>query len=215
MDLPMFDAGENPMRYGAYTLGKSIPVVAWMSDAIFNITYSGRLLDGELSKTATMRGYEERNAYVDTRYREIAEALYKTTGGMLDMTPATIKAMVDGVSYGPIIKSALNFIIHIGDKTPKSVLDPDYENANLEAYSQFLGLTSLGNKFPDTPYLFISQLQNYFDGLLKSAGVDSSLKGDPGVKGKEGGQYPCRSLTLNSQTRRPRITLTCTTCVRI
>ena len=185
MDLPMFDAGENPMRYGAYTLGKSIPVVAWMSDAIFNITYSGRLLDGELSKTATMRGYEERNAYVDTRYREIAEALYKTTGGMLDMTPATIKAMVDGVSYGPIIKSALDFVIHIGDKTPKSVLDPNYENANLEAYSQFLGLTSLGNKFPDTPYLFISQLQNYFDGLLKSAGVDSLLKGDPGVKGSK------------------------------
>ena len=185
MDLPMFDASENPMRYGAYTLGKSIPVVAWMSDAIFNITYSGRTLDGELSKTATMRGYEERNAYVDTRYREIAEALYKTTGGMLDMTPATIKAMVDGVSYGPIIKSALNFIIHIGDETPKSVLDPNYENANLEVYSQFLGLTSLGNKFPDTPYLFISQLQNYFDGLLKSAGVDSLLKGDPGVKGSK------------------------------
>ena len=42
--------------------------------------------------------------------------------------------------------------------------------------AQFFGATSLGNKMPDKPYVYISQLRKYYNDLFVEGGVSSMLK---------------------------------------
>ena len=173
-EAPNFDMTNNPARYMAYSAGHSIPLMAWAVDAALNITYNGRMLDGQFGPAMGQRAYEEHNAYVDIAYKDLSKTMYDVLG--VNISPSTIKSMYEGVGYGPVIQGLMQLALHIGDSVPKSRLDPNWANANVNAIAQFFGATSLGNKMPDKPYVYISQLRKYYNDLFVEGGVSSMLK---------------------------------------
>ena len=173
-DLPDFSPADNPARYMAYSAGHSIPMVAWLVDAALNITYSGKTLSSEFSPAMGQRAYEEHNAYIDIAYKDLSKTLYDTLG--MNISPSTLKSMYEGIGYGPVVQGLMQLALHINDEVPRSRLDPDWAAANVNAIAKFFGATSLGNKMPDKPYVFIKQLRGYYEGLFMAAGVSSLLK---------------------------------------
>ena len=173
-DLPDFNPANNPARYMAYSVGHSIPMVAWLVDAALNITYSGKTLSSEFSPAMGQRAYEEHNAYIDIAYKDLSKTLYDTLG--MNISPSTLKSMYEGIGYGPVVQGLMQLALHINDEVPRSRLDPDWAAANVNAIAKFFGATSLGNKMPDKPYVFIKQLRDYYEGLFRAAGVSSLLK---------------------------------------
>ena len=173
-DLPDFSPANNPARYMAYSAGHSIPMVAWLVDAALNITYSGKTLSSEFSPAMGQRAYEEHNAYIDIAYKDLSKTLYDTLG--MNISPSTLKSMYEGIGYGPVVQGLMQLALHINDEVPRSRLDPDWAAANVNAIAKFFGATSLGNKMPDKPYVFIKQLRSYYEGLFRAAGVSSLLK---------------------------------------
>ena len=173
-DLPDFSPANNPARYMAYSAGHSIPMVAWLVDAALNITYSGKTLSSEFSPAMGQRAYEEHNAYIDMAYKDLSKTLYDTLG--MNISPSTLKSMYEGIGYGPVVQGLMQLALHINDEVPRSRLDPDWAAANVNAIAKFFGATSLGNKMPDKPYVFIKQLRGYYEGLFREAGVSSLLK---------------------------------------
>ena len=173
-DLPDFSPANNPARYMAYSAGHSIPMVAWLVDAALNITYSGKTLSSEFSPAMGQRAYEEHNAYIDIAYKDLSKTLYDTLG--MNISPSTLKSMYEGIGYGPVVQGLMQLALHINDEVPRSRLDPDWAAANVNAIAKFFGATSLGNKMPDKPYVFIKQLRGYYEDLFRAAGVSSLLK---------------------------------------
>ena len=173
-DLPDFNPADNPARYMAYSAGHSIPMVAWLVDAALNITYSGKTLSSEFSPAMGQRAYEEHNAYIDLAYKDLSKTLYDTLG--MNISPSTLKSMYEGIGYGPVVQGLMQLALHINDEVPRSRLDPDWAAANVNAIAKFFGATSLGNKMPDKPYVFIKQLRDYYEDLFRAAGVSSLLK---------------------------------------
>ena len=173
-DLPDFNPADNPARYMAYSAGHSIPMVAWLVDAALNITYSGKTLSSEFSPAMGQRAYEEHNAYIDMAYKDLSKTLYDTLG--MNISPSTLKSMYEGIGYGPVVQGLMQLALHINDEVPRSRLDPDWAAANVNAIAKFFGATSLGNKMPDKPYVFIKQLRDYYEDLFRAAGVSSLLK---------------------------------------
>ena len=173
-EAPNFDMTNNPARYMAYSAGHSVPLMAWAVDAALNITYNGRTLDGQFGPAMGQRAYEEHNAYVDIAYKDLSKTMYDVLG--VNISPSTIKSMYEGVGYGPVVQGLMQLALHIGDSVPKSRLDPNWANANVNAIAQFFGATSLGNKMPDKPYVYISQLRKYYNDLFVEGGVSSMLK---------------------------------------
>ena len=173
-DLPDFSPADNPARYMAYSAGHSIPMVAWLVDAALNITYSGKTLSSEFSPAMGQRAYEEHNAYIDIAYKDLSKTLYDTLG--MNISPSTLKSMYEGIGYGPVVQGLMQLALHINDEVPRSRLDPDWAAANVNAIAKFFGATSLGNKMPDKPYVFIKQLRGYYEDLFRAAGVSSLLK---------------------------------------
>ena len=173
-DLPDFSPANNPARYMAYSAGHSIPMVAWLVDAALNITYSGKTLSSEFSPAMGQRAYEEHNAYIDIAYKDLSKTLYDTLG--MNISPSTLKSMYEGIGYGPVVQGLMQLALHINDEVPRSRLDPDWAAANVNAIAKFFGATSLGNKMPDKPYVFIKQLRSYYEDLFRAAGVSSLLK---------------------------------------
>ena len=173
-EAPNFDMTNNPARYMAYSAGHSVPLMAWAVDAALNITYNGRTLDGQFGPAMGQRAYEEHNAYVDIAYKDLSKTMYDVLG--VNISPSTIKSMYEGVGYGPVVQGLMQLALHIGDSVPRSRLDPNWANANVNAIAQFFGATSLGNKMPDKPYVYISQLRKYYNDLFVEGGVSSMLK---------------------------------------
>ena len=173
-EAPNFDMTNNPARYMAYSAGHSVPLMAWAVDAALNITYNGRTLDGQFGPAMGQRAYEEHNAYVDIAYKDLSKTMYDVLG--VNISPSTIKSMYEGMGYGPVVQGLMQLALHIGDSVPRSRLDPNWANANVNAIAQFFGATSLGNKMPDKPYVYISQLRKYYNDLFVEAGVSSMLK---------------------------------------
>ena len=173
-EAPNFDMTNNPARYMAYSAGHSVPLIAWAVDAALNITYNGRTLDGQFGPAMGQRAYEEHNAYVDIAYKDLSKTMYDVLG--VNISPSTIKSMYEGMGYGPVVQGLMQLALHIGDSVPRSRLDPNWANANVNAIAQFFGATSLGNKMPDKPYVYISQLRKYYNDLFVEGGVSSMLK---------------------------------------
>ena len=173
-EAPNFDMTNNPARYMAYSAGHSVPLMAWAVDAALNITYNGRTLDGQFGPAMGQRAYEEHNAYVDIAYKDLSKTMYDVLG--VNISPSTIKSMYEGMGYGPVVQGLMQLALHIGDSVPRSRLDPNWANANVNAIAQFFGATSLGNKMPDKPYVYISQLRKYYNDLFVEGGVSSMLK---------------------------------------
>ena len=173
-EAPNFDMTNNPARYMAYSVGHTVPLMAWAVDAALNITYNGRTLDGQFGPAMGQRAYEEHNAYVDIAYKDLSKTMYDVLG--VNISPSTIKSMYEGMGYGPVVQGLMQLALHIGDSVPRSRLDPNWANANVNAIAQFFGATSLGNKMPDKPYVYISQLRKYYNDLFVEGGVSSMLK---------------------------------------
>ena len=90
--------------------------------------------------------------------------------------------------------------MHIGDEVPKSKLDPNWDVANVNAGMKAFGVTSLGNKFPDRPGLFVSQQIKYWDDIFTKAGVSQLMKADEGKKNKvDKIQATMRALNLSEE----------------
>ena len=199
-EAPAADAGSNPFRYIGYTAVKANPVGSLIADAMFNMTYSGHSLVSDYDQQFGQRAYQTRDPYTEARSKEISEWLYKHTGGMLDVSPKIIQSIANGAGFGPIVSAGRDLLMHIGDEVPKSKLDPNWDVANVNAGMKAFGVTSLGNKFPDRPGLFVSQQIKYWDGVFTKAGVSQLMKADEGKKNKvDKIQATMRSLDFSEE----------------
>lgn len=194
MGNPQFDFKSDPFTHMALTLTGGSPLLYGLA-----VLGTGKNAFGSSLEPKYTRPGDRRSDYytigMNKGYIEMAQFIYNITGGYADVTPAEIKTLVNTYLAGPP-----RAIIQVFEAKNNPLSGTQLDKTKGGPVMSAFGLTSWYDKITTESYLEITRAENYYNNLLKDAGVADALKG----KGIDGTNASKRQAELFRMGFSPR-----------
>ena len=171
---PQFDSGsvEDLLRKFAITMTPA--PLQFITEIAVNKDYFGNTINYDKYRKDNERASDVDIRFTEQCWKDLAKWIYKTTG--IDMTPETVKHIVQGLAIGPL-RAILDRItsdplIHDDEfKNTRDILGP--ELSMLGASSMFATITlNVQTEYKD--------YRQFYEGVIRDAGIAELLKGKGG-----------------------------------
>lgn len=192
MGNPQFDFNSDPFTHMALTLTGGSPILYGIA-----VMGTGKNAFGSSLEPKYTRPGDRRSDYytigMNKGYIMMAQGLYSLTG--IDVTPAEIKTLVNTYLAGPF-----RAIVQVFEAKNNPLRGTQLDKTKGGPVMSAFGATSWYDKITTESYLEISRAENYYNNLLKDAGVADALKG----KGIDGTNATKRQAELFRMGFSPR-----------
>lgn len=194
MGNPQFDFKSDPFTHMALTLTGGSPILYGLA-----VMGTGKNAFGSSLEPKYTRPGDRRSDYysigMNKGYIEMAQFLYNISGGHVDVTPAEIKTLANTYLAGPP-----RAIVQVFEAKNNPLRGTQLDKTKGGPVMSAFGATSLYDKITTESYLEITRAENYYNNLLKDAGVADALKG----KGIDGTNASKRQAELFRMGFSPR-----------
>lgn len=171
---PQFDSGSVEDLIKKFKIIMTPAPLQFITEIAVNKDYFGNTINYDKYRKDTERASDVDIRFTEQCWKDLAKWIYKTTG--LDMTPETVKHIVQGLAIGPL-RAVLDRITSdplLNDdefKNTRDILGP--ELSMLGASSMFATITlNVQTEYKD--------YRQFYEGVIRDAGIAELLKGKGG-----------------------------------
>lgn len=194
MGNPQFDFKSDPFTHMALTLTGGSPILYGVAVMGTGKNAFGSSLEPKYTSPGDRRS-DYYSIGMNKGYIEMAQFLYNISGGHVDVTPAEIKTLANTYLAGPP-----RAIIQLFEAKNNPLRGTQLDKTKGGPVMSAFGLTSWYDKITTESYLEISRAENYYNNLLKDAGVADALKGK-GIDGTNASKREAELFRLGFSPR--------------